>query len=97
MILVRIQGTKRLISENDFVEHWTSAPLENKKKTFVTNSNLILQCKAGNGCYRPNTTWRENRLQNVATEDGLEGKSVEAFGVKSLEHHVANLTFLESK
>ncbi|XP_018426069.1 PREDICTED: alpha-catulin isoform X2 [Nanorana parkeri] len=58
---------------------------------------LLRKCKAGSGCYRTTPAWRENRLQNVANEDGLEGKSVEAFGVKSLEHHVANLTFLESK
>ncbi|KAM9307941.1 alpha-catulin [Gastrophryne carolinensis] len=58
---------------------------------------LLRKCKTGNGCYRTSPSWRENRLQNVTNEDGLEGKSVEAFGVKSLEHHVANLTFLESK
>uniref|UniRef100_A0A8C5PYI0 Alpha-catulin n=1 Tax=Leptobrachium leishanense TaxID=445787 RepID=A0A8C5PYI0_9ANUR len=58
---------------------------------------LLRKCKAGNGCYRSPQTWRENRLQNVSNEDGLDGKAVEAFGVKSLEHHVANLTFLESK
>ncbi|XP_075068994.1 alpha-catulin isoform X1 [Mixophyes fleayi] len=58
---------------------------------------LLQKCKADNGCYRTPPSWRENRLQNVSNEDGLSGKSVEAFGVKSLEHHVANLTFLESK
>ncbi|KAG8572035.1 hypothetical protein GDO81_011890 [Engystomops pustulosus] len=58
---------------------------------------LLRKCKAGNGCYRPPGSWKENRIQNVSNEDGLEGKTVEAFGVKSLEHHVANLTFLESK
>ncbi|KAM4705723.1 alpha-catulin isoform 2-T2 [Rhinophrynus dorsalis] len=58
---------------------------------------LLRKCKAGNGCYLPPPSWRENRLQNMTNEDGLDGKNVEAFGVKSLEHHVANLTFLESK
>ncbi|MEE6519258.1 hypothetical protein FKM82_030908, partial [Ascaphus truei] len=58
---------------------------------------LLRKCKAGNGCFRSPQAWRENRLQNVTNEDSLDGKTVEAFGVKSLEHHVANLTFLESK
>ncbi|CAJ0940738.1 unnamed protein product [Ranitomeya imitator] len=58
---------------------------------------LQRKCKVGNGCYRPPGSWKENKIQNVSNEDGLEGKTVEAFGVKSLEHHVANLTFLESK
>nr|XP_033786547.1 alpha-catulin isoform X2 [Geotrypetes seraphini] len=53
--------------------------------------------KAGNGCLRSPHTWKANRLQTVTNEDNLDGKTVEAFGVKSLEHHVANLTFLESK
>ncbi|KAG8442532.1 hypothetical protein GDO86_011362 [Hymenochirus boettgeri] len=57
---------------------------------------LLRKCKASNGCFRTPPSWKENRLQSITNEDGVDGKSVEAFGVKSLEHHVANLTFLES-
>ncbi|XP_029445841.1 LOW QUALITY PROTEIN: alpha-catulin [Rhinatrema bivittatum] len=53
--------------------------------------------KAGNGCLRSPRTWKTNRLQTELNENSLDGKTVEAFGVKSLEYHVANLTFLESK
>ncbi|KAJ1202996.1 hypothetical protein NDU88_006791 [Pleurodeles waltl] len=56
---------------------------------------LQRKCKSGNGCLRTPHTWRENRMQTA--DDSLDGKTAEAFGVRSLEHHVANLTFLESK
>uniref|UniRef100_A0A6I8QBU4 Alpha-catulin n=1 Tax=Xenopus tropicalis TaxID=8364 RepID=A0A6I8QBU4_XENTR len=58
---------------------------------------LQRKCKTGNGCFQSSPSWRENCLQNITNEDSMEGRTVEAFGVKSLEHHVANLTFLESK
>ncbi|XP_030644831.1 alpha-catulin isoform X2 [Chanos chanos] len=41
--------------------------------------------------------WRERQLSTPVKEDALNGKSSNGFGVKSLEQHMANLTFLESK
>ncbi|XP_050794136.1 alpha-catulin isoform X3 [Gopherus flavomarginatus] len=57
---------------------------------------LFLKCGTGNGWLRSSHPWRENRLQRNKNEDSMEGKT-DAFGIKFLEHHVANLTFLESK
>ncbi|XP_014450681.2 alpha-catulin [Alligator mississippiensis] len=57
---------------------------------------LLRKQKAGNGYLRSPPPWRENRIQTKINGESLEGKT-EAFGVISLEHHVANLTFLESK
>ncbi|XP_066571860.1 alpha-catulin isoform X2 [Amia ocellicauda] len=42
-------------------------------------------------------SWREKQLPTPVSEDALNGKNANGFGVKSLEHHMANLTFLESK
>uniref|UniRef100_A0A4W3JT76 Alpha-catulin n=1 Tax=Callorhinchus milii TaxID=7868 RepID=A0A4W3JT76_CALMI len=41
--------------------------------------------------------WRRNQLQTVTNGESSEGKNGDTFGVKSLERHMANLTFLESK
>ncbi|XP_078273975.1 alpha-catulin isoform X3 [Rhinoraja longicauda] len=42
-------------------------------------------------------SWRGNQLQTIANGETLEGKNTDTFGVKSLERHMANLTFLESQ
>ncbi|XP_035247233.1 alpha-catulin-like isoform X2 [Anguilla anguilla] len=41
--------------------------------------------------------WREKHLAIPDKEDPLNNKNTSGFGVKSLEHHMASLTFLESK
>ncbi|XP_072267985.1 alpha-catulin isoform X1 [Pyxicephalus adspersus] len=92
-----VQGKTATFSKVDTCIQKSKAIMMILSQVLPICCKLLRKCKAGNGCYRPTPTWRENRLQNVANEDGIEGKSVEAFGVKSLEHHVANLTFLESK
>ncbi|XP_073486933.1 alpha-catulin [Aquarana catesbeiana] len=92
-----VQGKTATFSKVDTCIQKSKAIMMILSQVLPICCKLLRKCKAGNGCYRSTPTWRENRLQNIANEDGLEGKSVEAFGVKSLEHHVANLTFLESK
>ncbi|KAJ8415773.1 hypothetical protein AAFF_G00403300 [Aldrovandia affinis] len=42
-------------------------------------------------------SWREKHLPSPVREDPLNSKNTNGFGVKSLEHHMAGLTFLESK
>ncbi|KAG9344997.1 hypothetical protein JZ751_009537 [Albula glossodonta] len=42
-------------------------------------------------------SWREKHLPSPVSEEPISTKSTNGFGVKSLEHHMANLTFLESK
>ncbi|NXC66230.1 CTNL1 protein, partial [Anhinga anhinga] len=57
---------------------------------------LLRKNKAGNGCLKPAPPWREERIRtgtNVHTPE----RRAETFGIKSLENHVTNMTFLESK
>ncbi|XP_054670478.1 alpha-catulin isoform X2 [Grus americana] len=57
---------------------------------------LLRKNKAGNGCLKPAPPWREDRIRtgtNVHTPE----RRAETFGIKSLENHVTNMTFLESK
>ncbi|XP_036394908.1 alpha-catulin-like [Megalops cyprinoides] len=42
-------------------------------------------------------SWREKYLPSPIRGDLLNSRSTNGFGVKSLEHHMASLTFLESK
>ncbi|XP_068962065.1 alpha-catulin isoform X2 [Petaurus breviceps papuanus] len=58
---------------------------------------LMHKCKSENDCINSLQPWMESRWQTVTTKDGMDEKTVEAFAVKSLEHNIANLTFLESK
>ncbi|XP_057210034.1 alpha-catulin isoform X2 [Triplophysa rosa] len=41
--------------------------------------------------------WRDKQLNTPVSEETLNGKGSNGFGLKSLEQHMANLTFLESK
>nr|XP_046217611.1 alpha-catulin-like isoform X5 [Oncorhynchus gorbuscha] len=42
-------------------------------------------------------SWRDRQSTTAVKDDVLNGKNSNGFGVKSLEQHMANLTFLESK
>uniref|UniRef100_A0A674EDY8 Alpha-catulin n=1 Tax=Salmo trutta TaxID=8032 RepID=A0A674EDY8_SALTR len=42
-------------------------------------------------------SWRDRQSSTPVKDDVLNGKNSNGFGVKSLEQHMANLTFLESK
>uniref|UniRef100_A0A8C7DHH3 Catenin alpha like 1 n=1 Tax=Oncorhynchus kisutch TaxID=8019 RepID=A0A8C7DHH3_ONCKI len=42
-------------------------------------------------------SWRDRQSSTAVKDDVLNGKNSNGFGVKSLEQHMANLTFLESK
>ncbi|XP_044514207.1 alpha-catulin [Gracilinanus agilis] len=58
---------------------------------------LMHKCRSENDCINSLQPWMESRWQTVTTKDSMDEKTVEAFGVRSLEHNIANLTFLESK
>uniref|UniRef100_UPI00398EF24E alpha-catulin isoform X3 n=1 Tax=Pristiophorus japonicus TaxID=55135 RepID=UPI00398EF24E len=58
---------------------------------------LLKMCKVDRTFMGSPHSWRGNQLQTVANGESLEGKNTDTFGVKSLERHMANLTFLESK
>lgn len=55
-----------------------------------------IQNKAGNGCLKPAPPWRQDRIR-TGTNGHTAERRTETFGIKSLEHHVTNMTFLESK
>uniref|UniRef100_A0A6I8P565 Alpha-catulin n=2 Tax=Ornithorhynchus anatinus TaxID=9258 RepID=A0A6I8P565_ORNAN len=63
---------------------------------FPLCSKFLRKCKAGSGCLISPQLWKENRWQAV-TDEEMNGKTLDVFEIKSLEHHVAKLTFLESK
>lgn len=54
------------------------------------------QTKAGNGCLKSAPPWKEDRIR-TATNARTPERRVDTFGIKSLENHVTNMTFLESK
>ncbi|XP_058877498.1 alpha-catulin-like isoform X2 [Acipenser ruthenus] len=60
-------------------------------------NKLIKKYKCEQSSLGSPQSWREIPLQTPVHEDCLSGKNGNGFGVKSLEHHMANLTFLESK
>ncbi|XP_078394647.1 alpha-catulin isoform X4 [Cetorhinus maximus] len=58
---------------------------------------LLKKCKVDQTFMGSPHSWRGNQLQTVANGESLDGKNTDTFGVKSLERHMANLMFLESK
>lgn len=64
---------------------------------FLRNlSYIYTQNKAGNGYLKPAPPWKEDRLR-TGTNARTPERRVDTFGIKSLENHVTNMTFLESK
>ncbi|XP_068792403.1 alpha-catulin isoform X4 [Struthio camelus] len=57
---------------------------------------LLRKNKAGNGCLKPAPPWRENRVR-TGTNAHYTERTAEMFGIKSLENHITNMTFLESE
>uniref|UniRef100_A0A8B9KVQ8 Alpha-catulin n=1 Tax=Astyanax mexicanus TaxID=7994 RepID=A0A8B9KVQ8_ASTMX len=54
-------------------------------------------CKSQRSSQGSPQHWRERQLGTPVKEDALNGKGSNGFGVKSLEQHMANMTFLETK
>lgn len=63
---------------------------------FLRNLFFNAQNKAGNGCLKPAPPWREDRIR-TGTNARTPERKAETFDIKSLENHVTNMTFLESK
>uniref|UniRef100_A0A8C1JFV6 Catenin (cadherin-associated protein), alpha-like 1 n=1 Tax=Cyprinus carpio TaxID=7962 RepID=A0A8C1JFV6_CYPCA len=58
---------------------------------------LIRKCKSECSCVASPQHWREKQLNTTVSEETLNGNGSNGFGVKSLEQHMASLTFLESQ
>ncbi|KAF4790053.1 Alpha-catulin [Turdus rufiventris] len=57
---------------------------------------LLKKNKVGNDCLKPAPPWKEDRIR-TGTNARTPERRVDTFGIKSLENHVTNMTFLESK
>uniref|UniRef100_A0A674ISL8 Catenin alpha like 1 n=1 Tax=Terrapene triunguis TaxID=2587831 RepID=A0A674ISL8_9SAUR len=91
-----VQGKNATFTKVDTCIRKTKGVMTILSQVLPLSCKLLKKCGTGNGWLRSPHPWRENRLQRNTNEDSMEGKT-DAFGIKSLEHHVANLTFLESK
>ncbi|KAM7175622.1 alpha-catulin isoform 1-T1 [Macrochelys suwanniensis] len=91
-----VQGKSATFTKVDTCIRKTKGVMTILSQVLPLSCKLLKKCGTGNGWLRSPHPWRENRLQTNTNEDSMEGKT-DAFGIKSLEHHVANLTFLESK
>ncbi|XP_067425995.1 alpha-catulin isoform X5 [Emydura macquarii macquarii] len=91
-----VQGKNATFTKVDTCIRKTKDVMTILSQVLPLSYKLLRKCRTGNGCFRSPHPWRENRLQTNTNEDSKEGKT-NAFGIKSLDHHVANLTFLESK
>ncbi|XP_030407480.1 alpha-catulin isoform X2 [Gopherus evgoodei] len=91
-----VQGKNATFTKVDTCIRKTKGVMTILSQVLPLSCKLLKKCGTGNGWLRSSHPWRENRLQRNKNEDGMEGKT-DAFGIKFLEHHVANLTFLESK
>uniref|UniRef100_A0A3B1KLW0 Alpha-catulin n=1 Tax=Astyanax mexicanus TaxID=7994 RepID=A0A3B1KLW0_ASTMX len=60
-------------------------------------NKLIKKCKSQRSSQGSPQHWRERQLGTPVKEDALNGKGSNGFGVKTLEQHMANMTFLETK
>ncbi|XP_051992689.1 alpha-catulin-like isoform X2 [Xyrauchen texanus] len=60
-------------------------------------NKLNRKCKSERSCLSSPQHWKEKQLSTPVSKETLNGKGSNGFGVKSLEQHMANLTFLESK
>ncbi|KAM9165854.1 alpha-catulin [Pangshura tecta] len=91
-----VQGKNATFTKVDTCIRKTKGVMIILSQVLPLSCKLLKKYGTGNGWLRSSYPWRENRLQRNTNEDSMEGKT-DAFGIKSLEHHVANLTFLESK
>nr|XP_032630868.1 alpha-catulin [Chelonoidis abingdonii] len=91
-----VQGKNATFTKADTCIRKTKGVMTILSQVLPLSCMLLKKCGTGNGWLRSSHPWRENRLQRNTNEDRMEGKT-DAFGIKSLEHYVANLTFLESK
>uniref|UniRef100_A0A674DGY7 Catenin (cadherin-associated protein), alpha-like 1 n=1 Tax=Salmo trutta TaxID=8032 RepID=A0A674DGY7_SALTR len=60
-------------------------------------NKLVRKYKSERSSLDTPQSWRDRQLSTPVKDDALNGKNSNGFGVKSLEKHMANLTFLESK
>ncbi|CAB1350781.1 unnamed protein product [Coregonus sp. 'balchen'] len=60
-------------------------------------NKLVRKYKSERSSLGSPQSWRDRQSSTAIKDDVLNGKNSNGFGVKSLEQHMANFTFLESK
>ncbi|XP_044298744.1 alpha-catulin isoform X1 [Varanus komodoensis] len=92
-----VQGKAATFAKVDTCIHKAKHILDVLAQVLPLSCRLLRKHKAGNGYLRVHHPWKENGLHAATREGrGLAG-GTDAFGIKSLEQHVANLTVLENK
>lgn len=97
-------GAKTLVQGKSAIFQKVDSSIQNTKGILTvvvyllpTCNKIIRKCKSDRSCVGSPPHWRDKQLNAPISEETLNGKGSNGFGVKSLEHHMANLTFLESK
>lgn len=92
-----VQGKSAIFQKVDSSIQNTKGILKVVVYLLPTCNKIIRKCKSDRSCVGSPPHWRDKQLNAPISEETLNGKGSNGFGVKSLEHHMANLTFLESK
>lgn len=92
-----VQGKSAIFQKVDSSIQNTKGILTVVVYLLPTCNKIIRKCKSDRSCVGSPPHWRDKQLNAPISEETLNGKGSNGFGVKSLEHHMANLTFLESK
>ncbi|XP_062870271.1 alpha-catulin [Trichomycterus rosablanca] len=91
-----VQGKSATFQKVDSTIHNTKGILEVVVSLLPICNKLIWKCKSESSSQGSPQHWRE-RQHTPVMDEALNGKGSNGFRVKSLEQHLANLTFLESK
>ncbi|XP_055075444.2 alpha-catulin [Misgurnus anguillicaudatus] len=92
-----VQGKSAIFQKVDASIQNTKGILTVVVYLLPTCNKIIRKCKLDRIGVGSPPHWRDKQLNAPISEETLNGKGSNGFGVKSLEHHMANLTFLESK
>lgn len=92
-----VQGKSAIFQKVDASIQNTKGILTVVVYLLPTCNKIIRKCKLDRSGVGSPPHWRDKQLNAPISEETLNSKGSNGFGVKSLEHHMANLTFLESK
>ncbi|XP_064362831.1 alpha-catulin isoform X3 [Dromaius novaehollandiae] len=91
-----VQGKSATFTKVDACIQKTRSVMTLLRQLLPLCCTLLRKNKAGNSCLKPAPPWTENTVR-TGTNAHCPERTAEMFGIKSLENHVTNMTFLESK
>nr|XP_034980460.1 alpha-catulin [Zootoca vivipara] len=92
-----VQGKTATFTKVDACIHKAKYILDLLAQVLPLSCRLLRKHRGGNDYFRAHHPWRENGVHTVARESGGLAERTDAFGIKSLEQHVAYLSVLENK